>query len=409
MGAAGLEPTAVPGGVLAARGFRAAGVAAGIKRPGRLDVCIIDAGHPVPAAAVFTKNTMAAPPVALSRAAHVGGHLRAWVVNAGNANACTGTPGKADALAMAGSTAAHLGCDPSEVAVASTGVIGVPLPMERVYAGIEGAAAALGESSDHDSAAAEAIMTTDTFAKQAAFSVSLDDTVYTVGGMAKGSGMIMPNMATMLGFLTTDAPLTPEACHAALVAAADVTFNRITVDGDTSTNDTCALMASGAAGGEPISPDSPHFAPAAAAVREGCATPARMIVRDGEGATKLVSVTVNGAADDADAVAAARAVANSPLFKTALFGRDANWGRVAMAVGNSAARIDPAAVDITFAGILTCAGGTAVAFSEEEAAAALAAEEVEVVVDLHLGPGSATVLTCDLTYEYVRINGAYRT
>ncbi|MBE0416937.1 MAG: bifunctional glutamate N-acetyltransferase/amino-acid acetyltransferase ArgJ [Coriobacteriia bacterium] len=398
------------GGVLAPAGFAAAGVAAGIKkRPGARDVCVLDAGTPVPSAAVFTVNTMAAPPVEVSRAALADGLLRAWVINAGNANACTGEPGLADARAMAARAAAAFGCDPSDVGVASTGVIGVPLPMDRALAGIEDAAGALGTSAEHDTAAAEAIMTTDTFVKQAAFAIEVDTTVYTVGGMAKGSGMIEPNMATMLAFVTTDAPLTPGACSALLGTAVASTFNRITVDGDTSTNDTCALMASGAAGGESIGPGHPHLPAIAAAITRTCAELARMIVRDGEGATKLVEVTVCGAASEQDAEAAAREIANSPLFKTALFGRDANWGRVAMALGNSGVAVDPSRVEIVFAGITTCEGGTAVAFSEEEAAKALARDELEVRVDLHLGPAEATVLTCDLTYEYVRINGEYRT
>lgn len=252
-------------------------------------------------------------------------------------------------------------------------------------------------------------MTTDTFVKQAAFAVEAGGTVYTIGGMAKGSGMIEPNMATMLAFLTTDAPLTPEACSMLLKGAADRTFNRITVDGDSSTNDTCSLMASGAAGGGPIDPGHPHLPAIAAALNRTCADLARMIVRDGEGATKLIEVTVRGAETGSDALAAAREIANSPLFKTALFGRDANWGRVAMALGNSGAIVDPSAVEIVFAGITTCRGGTAVEFSEDEAADALAGDEIEVTVDLHLGSGEATVLTCDLTYEYVRINGEYRT
>jgi glutamate N-acetyltransferase / amino-acid N-acetyltransferase len=401
--------TPVEGGVLAPAGFRAGAVAAGIKRSGAHDVCVIDAGSAVPAAAVFTRNTMAAPPVAVSRDAHADGRLRAWVVNAGNANACTGEPGHADAVAMAGATAAALGCEPADIGVASTGVIGVPLPMEKVRAGIEAAISALGDSVAHAEAAAAAIMTTDTFAKQAACTVTVDGVVYTVGGMAKGSGMIHPDMATMLAFVTTDAPLSPGACASVLGAAADTTFNRITVDGDTSTNDTCALMASGAAATGPIGPDHPHLPAVAAAVTRVCADLARLIVRDGEGATKLVEVTVQGAASEADAEAAARAIAVSPLVKTALFGADANWGRVAMAIGNSGAVLDPARVEIVFAGITTCKGGTAVAFSEEAAAEALARDEIEVVVDLHLGSATATVLTCDLTYEYVRINGDYRT
>lgn len=401
--------TSARGGVLAPTGFAAGAVAAGIKRSGALDVCVLDAGAVVPAAAVFTRNAMAAPPVAVSRDAHADGRLRAWVVNAGNANACTGEPGHADAVAMAEAVAAALGCDVGDVGVASTGVIGVPMPMDAVHGGIAAACAALGTSTEHAAGAASAIMTTDTFSKEAACAVTVDGVTYTVGGMAKGSGMIHPDMATMLAFVTTDAPLTPDACASILRAASDATFNRITVDGDTSTNDTCALMANGAAGGEPIGPGHPHLPAVAAATRHVCAELARMIVRDGEGATKLVEVTVTGAASEADAEAAARAVAISPLVKTALFGGDANWGRVAMAIGNSGAVIDPALVEIVFAGITTCKGGTAVPFSEEAAAEALARDEIELLVDLHLGSGTATVLTCDLSYEYVRINGDYRT
>jgi glutamate N-acetyltransferase / amino-acid N-acetyltransferase len=406
----GYDITPAGGGVLAPAGFSASGVAAGIKkRPGALDVCILAAGRPVPAAAVFTLNTMAAPPVEVSRAAVADGQLRAWVVNAGNANACTGEPGHADALAMVEAAAAALECDPADIGVASTGVIGVPLPVDRVCGGIRSAVSVLGTAPEQGEAAAAAIMTTDTFVKQAAFSVEVDGTVYTVGGMAKGSGMIEPNMATMLAFITTDAPLNPDTCRALLADAADRTFNRITVDGDSSTNDTCALMASGAAGDGPVGPGHPHLPAIEAALMRTCADLARMIVRDGEGATKLIEVTVRGAHAEQDAVAAAREIANSPLFKTALFGRDANWGRVAMALGNSGAVVDPSKVEIVFAGITTCKGGTAVAFSEEEASAALARDEVEITVDLHLGTGEATVLTCDLTYEYVRINGEYRT
>jgi len=397
------------GGVLAPAGFAAGAVACGIKRSGALDVCVLDAGAAVPAAAVFTRNTMAAPPVAVSREAHADGRLRAWVINAGNANACTGEPGRADAVSMAEAVAGALSCDVTDVGVASTGVIGVPLPMEAVHRGIAAACGALGTSAAHAAHAASAIMTTDTFAKETACAVTVEGVTYTVGGMAKGSGMIHPNMATMLAFVTTDAPLTPSACDALLRAATATTFNRITVDGDTSTNDTCALMASGRAADAPIGLDHRHMPAVSAAVSRVCAELARMIVRDGEGATKLVEVTVTGAASEADAEAAARAIAVSPLVKTALFGADANWGRVAMALGNSGAAIDPASVDIVFAGILTCERGTAVAFSEQAAAEALSRDEVQLLVDLHVGTGSATVLTCDLSYEYVRINGDYRT
>lgn len=394
------------GGVTAPKGFAASGISAGIKKSGNRDMALIAAARPVPAAAVFTRNLVAAAPVVVSRAHISNGLIRAAIVNAGNANACTGEAGLDDARRMAAVTGATLGCDPTDVIVASTGVIGVPMPMDLVVAGIEGAARALDRSPEDT--AAEAIMTTDTFPKRSAAKVTFDGREYTVGGMAKGSGMIQPNMATMLAFVTTDAALTPAACDAALRAAVRRTFNRITVDSDTSTNDMCLLMACGEAGGDAIGPESPGFADVARAIHHVCGELARMIVRDGEGATKFVEVTVRGAVDEDDAEIAAFAVANSPLFKTALFGGDANWGRVAMAVGKSTAQVDPDLFDITFAGIPTCVGGTALPFDEAAAAAALAAHDIEVLVDLHLGDGAATVWTCDLSYDYVRINGEYR-
>jgi glutamate N-acetyltransferase/amino-acid N-acetyltransferase len=251
-------------------------------------------------------------------------------------------------------------------------------------------------------------MTTDTFAKQIALGVDVAGRRVTVGGMAKGSGMIRPNMATMLSVITTDAPLTSEACDAALRSAVGTTFNRITVDSDTSTNDMVVLMASGAAGGELIGPDSSDYAVVANAVRAICGELAKMIARDGEGATKLVAVTVRGALDETDAEKVAFSIADSPLVKTALFGNDANWGRVAMAVGKADATVDPHKLGITFAGIEVCRAGTAVPFDEDEAFAALDNEEVEIEVELGLGDGEATVHTCDFSYEYVRINGEYR-
>lgn len=393
-------------GVTAARGFLAAGVSAGIKKAGRLDVAMIAGDAPMPAAAVFTQSAVAAAPVVLARSAVAGGLIRAVVVNAGNANACTGPRGMDDAKAMASAAAERLGCRPSEVVVASTGVIGVPLPVDRVLAGIACAADAM-DSASAD-AAAEAIMTTDTFVKQAVATVDIGGTSYTVGGMAKGSGMIQPNMATMLAFVTTDAPLTTQACDAALRSAVGRTFNRITVDSDTSTNDMCLLMASGAAGGASIEPDGPAFATVAAVIEDVCGQLARMIVRDGEGASKFVSVTVKGAVDEKDAELAAFAIANSPLCKTAIFGADANWGRVAMAIGKSGAKVDPEAFDIVFAGIPTCVAGAAIAFDEAAAAEALTGTDIDILVDLHVGDGEATVWTCDLSYEYVRINGEYR-
>ncbi len=396
----------IGGGILAAAGFSAVGVSAGVKKSGKKDIAVIDAGIAVPAAAVFTTSSMAAAPVEFSRANIESGKIRAAVVNSGNANACTGAKGLADAREMAEVAAHTLGCRPSEVIIASTGVIGVPLPMDILADGIKAAVHALPTGSA-DSAAA-AIMTTDTTLKEAAVSFESEGMSFRVGGMAKGSGMIMPNMATMLGFLTTDAPLDPDACRAALLSANSETFNRITVDGETSTNDMVLLMASGAASDETITTQHPVYPAVVDAITQVCRTLAHMIVKDGEGATRFVSVTARGAASLQDADAIARSIANSPLFKTAIFGGDANWGRVAMAVGKTSAAVDPNKLEIIFAGITTCREGQAVPFDEAEAARALAEPEIEVLVDLNLGDFEATVWTCDLSYEYVRINGEYR-
>jgi glutamate N-acetyltransferase/amino-acid N-acetyltransferase len=291
--------------------------------------------------------------------------------------------------------------------VSSTGVIGVPLPLDPLLTSIPEAIHALDNASGD--AAAHAIMTTDTFVKQVAVSFELDGRTYTVGGMAKGSGMIMPDMATMLGVITCDAPLTSSACDTALRQAAAMTFNRITVDSDTSTNDMVLLMASGAAGGDPIGEDDRRYDVISSAIHEVCGELARMIVKDGEGATTFISVTVRGALAEPDALDAAMSIANSPLFKTAIYGNDANWGRVAMAIGKSKARVAADRLEVIFAGIPVCRNGMAIPFDEDEALAALSQPEVEVIADLHLGDGEATVWTCDLSYEYVRINGEYRT
>ncbi|MHB8804176.1 MAG: bifunctional glutamate N-acetyltransferase/amino-acid acetyltransferase ArgJ [Coriobacteriia bacterium] len=394
------------GGVTAPAGFTAAGVSAGLKRSGRRDVCVLATEAPCPAAAVFTTSTTAAPPVLVSREHVAGGMVRALAINAGNANACTGEPGMADARAMAAHAARALGCLPSEVVVCSTGVIGVPLPLDLVTAGIDAAVEALDTTAGD--AAAEAIMTTDTFAKQLALTVTAEGRTFTVGGMAKGSGMIQPNMATMLAFITTDAPLDSGACDVLLRSAVSRSFNRITVDSDTSTNDTCVLMASGTEGGAPLQAGSAAYKAIAAAITEVVTALAKMVVRDGEGATKLISVTVRGAASEDDAERAAFAIANSPLVKTAMFGQDANWGRVAMAIGKSGARLDPAAFEILLAGIVMCERGTATGFNEDEAARALEEPEIDILVDLHVGDAEATVWTCDFSYDYVRINGDYR-
>lgn len=397
----------VDGGVVAAKGFVASGISAGIKKSGARDLALIVAKEPCPAAAVFTRSSMAAAPVVYSRESIASGMLKACIINSGNANACTGVSGMADVRATAASVARLLECDASQVVVSSTGVIGVPLPLDPLLNSIPEAVAALDYASGDD--AAQAIMTTDTFVKQIAVSIQCAGRTYTVGGMAKGSGMIMPNMATMLGVLTCDAPLTSHACDTALRTAVATTFNRITVDSDTSTNDMVLLMASGAAGGEAIGEGDECFRAVASAIREVCGELARMIVKDGEGATTFITVTVRGALSEEDALDAAMSIANSPLFKTAIYGNDANWGRVAMAVGKSKAHVAPDRLEVIFAGIPVCRDGMAIPFDEKEALAALSQPEVEVVADLHLGDGEATVWTCDLSHEYVKINGEYRT
>lgn len=394
------------GGVTAPDGFLAAGVSAGIKRSGKRDVCLLVTGAPCPAAGVFTTSATAAAPVIVSREHLAGGMLQAVVTNAGNANACTGEVGMASARAMARAAADALHCEPAEIAVCSTGVIGARFPLDLVVAGIAEAAGAL--DSTNGEAAAEAIMTTDTFAKQLALAVTVDGRTFTVGGMAKGSGMIQPNMATMLAYITTDAPLSPSACDAILRSAVRQSFNRITVDSDTSTNDTCILMASGAEGGDELEPGTVAYRAVEATIVEVAIALAQMIVRDGEGATKFVTISVAGAASEVEAEVVAFAIANSPLVKTALFGEDANWGRIAMAIGKSGVTVDAEAIEIHLGGMLMCLNGTAVPFDETEAARRLTESEIEVRVDLHVGVGAATVWTCDLSYDYVRINGDYR-
>lgn len=399
--------TAVEGGVCAPEGFSASGIPSGIRSHGRLDLALVVADETVPAAAVFTRNLVVAAPVTVSREHIAGGRARAVVINSGNANAATGPEGILNARATADAVARELRCEPAEVVVSSTGVIGVPLPVELVLGGIPAAAAALETHSG--TAAAEAIMTTDTYKKELALLCEIDGRTVTVGGMAKGSGMIAPNMATMLCVLTTDAPLSSEVCDEVLRAVVAVSFNRVTVDSDTSTNDMCVLMASGAAGGELLAPGSAALSRFTELLTDLCIALARSVARDGEGATRLVSVTVSGASSVDEADLCARTIGESPLVKTAIFGHDANWGRVAAAAGRSGAQFDQNRLSIDFLGIPVCRDGMTVAFDEDEALRRFEEPEIAIDVDLGAGEYSATVWTCDLSYEYVRINGDYRT
>jgi glutamate N-acetyltransferase/amino-acid N-acetyltransferase len=454
--------TFIEGGLGAVKGLRCAGVSAGFRRnPARRDLALVVTEKPAVCAGVFTRNVFCAAPVTVSRqhlaqaamsdapdtaphtapdtapeaatnlapdtaptttpdtAPNTAPGARAIVLNSGNANAATGEPGIQSALHAAHIAAKHLECEPHQVLVASTGVIGVPFAEDSFVTGIPLALAQLGAADGtalaSGLAAAEAIMTTDTHPKQAAvtFTATQSDGVevtYTIGGMVKGSGMIQPDMATLLGVLATDAWLTQEAADLALRQVMDVTLNKVTVDSDTSTNDSVYLLATGATKGKTINPVCPLFEPFVVALRALCEDLARQIAADGEGATKLVTVCVTGAADDAQADLAGRAVANSPLVKTAIAGHDANWGRIAMAIGKSGASFRQEDVDISIMSLPVCQQGLPVPFDEEDALRRFE-KNAEIVIDIDLGAGEghARLWTCDLTHGYVSINGDYRT
>jgi glutamate N-acetyltransferase/amino-acid N-acetyltransferase len=404
----------VQGGVTAPRGFRAGAAACGIKRqrPGSeppLDLSLLVADGLTAAAAVFTTNKAVAAPVVVSREhlARTGGRAQVVVTNSGCANACTGEAGLAVAREMAEAAAAVAGCAPDEALVASTGVIGVALDIAKVRSGIATAAATLDYGVDGAAAAARAIMTTDPFPKSLAVAADSPDGTITVGGMAKGSGMIEPRMATMLGYLTTDAVVEPAVLGRALRYVADRTFNAITVDGECSTNDCVFAMASGASGVVITRDDDPRLIEPLLAVAGHLA---REIVRGGEGATKLITVHVNGAATEDDAWRAARTIANSPLVKTAIHGGDPNWGRLVAAAGRSGAAFSLQHASVSIGDVAVFVNG--VPHDDRAAAAArvLEASEVTIAVNLGMhGAFEATMWTCDFSAEYVRINAEYRT
>ena len=400
----------VKGGVCSAKGFRAAGVAAEIKYKGRNDVALIVADEPCAAAAVFTTNKVAAAPVLYDREIVKGGKVRAILANSGCANACTGKMGLRDAELTALATAGELGINPKHVLVASTGVIGRPLPMNRLLAGMKAAAKKLGRTPAHGLAAEKAVMTTDTKPKQACAMVKIGGKTVTVGGMSKGSGMIEPNMATMLGFITTDANITAAMLKRALFLAINKSFNRLVVDGDESTNDSVFLLASGKAGNRTITKAGKDFDAFLEALEAVCISLARQMATDGEGATKFVTVTVKGAKTERDAERAARAVAKSPLSKTSWFGRDPNWGRVLAAVGYSGADVVDMKTEVFYDKVwaFKC-GKVADAAQLKKLEKVLKKDAFEVVVDLHLGNGESSIYTCDFSLDYVHINADYTT
>jgi glutamate N-acetyltransferase / amino-acid N-acetyltransferase len=401
-----IEPSA--GGVTSPDGFRSASLHSGIKaKAGALDLAVLASDQLASAAGLFTTNLAQAAPVVVSRR-HLeksGGRARAIVVNSGCANACTGDDGLANAVRMTTETAQSIGCAPEQVLVASTGVIGVGLRMDRVVPGIKGAASALAR--DKGGEMARAIMTTDPFPKDHAVTVRTARGSFRVGGTAKGSGMIEPNMATMLGFLTTDAAVPPALLQRALQESARRTFNAITVDGECSTNDCVFALASGAIG---VAVDEELYPALQAAFYEVSKALAIGIVRGGEGATKLITISVTHARSEADAMRVAKTIANSPLVKTAVHGADPNWGRIVAAAGRSGVLFDVDRATVHVGGVLLFEKGLPHDDAAPQAATHLQGAEVCIKVDLGTeGTDSATVWTCDLTAEYVRINGEYRT
>ncbi|MBE3582833.1 MAG: bifunctional glutamate N-acetyltransferase/amino-acid acetyltransferase ArgJ [Limnochordaceae bacterium] len=389
-------------------GFRASGVHAGLKRR-RRDVALIVSEEPAIAVGTFTTNQVQAAPVRWTRRRiEVGLPVRAIVCNSGNANACNGPQGEQDAAAMAAATAAALGISPDEVLVASTGVIGLPLDMGRLLPAIGAAAAALESGPDGWSAAVEGIMTTDTRPKMAAVECAIQGRTVHVAGIAKGSGMIHPNMATMLAFVVSDGQAERAVLQDLWRQVVGETFNQISVDGDTSTNDMALLLAGGRSGVR-LDAGDPELKRFAAALHTVARSLARQIASDGEGATHLVEVEVTRASSDAAARQIARSIARSNLVKAAVFGQDANWGRILCAAGYAGVPFDPEKVNIWIGPVQVCQNGRSLPFDEAAASAALAQPEVHLAVDLAAGNGTGVAWGCDLTYDYVKINANYRT
>ena len=390
------------------KGFKAAAYSSGIKKSGKLDLALICADKPVECAGVFTTNKVVAAPVRITESRVRQGLCQAILVNSGNANACTGNQGIRDARRCGDLVAEALDLAPELVAVSSTGVIGVPLPMHCFEEHVPSLCRML--SHDQFDGVAKAMMTTDAFPKMCGRTINIDGQEVRLLGLAKGAGMIHPDMATMLAFVVTDAVLADGLLDAALRQSVNASFNRITVDRDTSTNDMVLLLASGDAENQEISEGSAALGQFCAALNEIMLELAKMIVRDGEGSTKLVRIQINEAANDADALAAARSVATSQLVKTAFFGEDANWGRIIAAVGYSGADVDPDKVNISFDDVAMVSNGLGLDSAQEaRASEVLKKPEFTVTVELGLGEGSAYYYTSDLTYDYIKINADYRT
>lgn len=394
-------------GVTFPKGFKAAGVKAGIKKSGNLDLALIYTEKEAAVAGVFTKNAVAAAPVIVSREVVKGGKAHAIVANAGCANACTGETGLANARKMAALAAAEVGCASDEVLVGSTGIIGVNLPMDKLEAGIKAAAAELSE--DGSKNAGNAIITTDTYSKACSCEVEIGGQAVRFGAIAKGSGMIQPNMATMLCYITTDANISSQLMQKALSEIVEVSFNMISVDGDMSTNDTVLVLANGASGAAEITDGSPEYEKFYATLKEICQELSKRIAADGEGATKFLTINVSGTKTFEDAKTVAMSIAKSPLVKTAFFGEDPNWGRVICAVGYAGIPMVPEKTVIKFGGVPVYANGLGAEFNEDDIHKVMAEHDIVIDVEMGMGDAQATVWSCDFSYEYVKINGEYHT
>ena len=404
----------IDGGVCVAQGFRAAGIHVGVKTHAtwKKDVALIVSDVECAAAGVFTKNVVKSAPIHVTKAHLVNGKARAVIANSGNANACA-PQGEENAEKMCAAAAKAIGCAPEDMVVASTGVIGQTLNISVIEEGMPALYAALARSDEASDAAAHAIMTTDTVKKEVAVETVIGGKTVRMGGIAKGSGMIHPNMGTMLCFLTTDCAISPEMIKTALLETVNVSFNRISVDGDTSTNDTCCVLANGLAGNAPITEKGEDYDAFLEALQALCVTLAKKMASDGEGARHLLTCTVSGAKEEAQAETIAKSVISSTLTKAAIFGADANWGRVLCAMGYSGADFDPETVDVSFASaageIAVCQQGRGLPFDEDLAKKILTEHDVEILVDLHSGSAQCTCWGCDITYDYIKINGDYRT
>ncbi len=396
----------IDGGVTAPKGFTAAGVACGIKKNNSKDLAIVCSEDNAIASGVFTTNVVKGHSLQVSMEHIKNGIARAIVINSGNANACVGETGYNDAKEMTSLTAELLHCEPEDILVNSTGVIGSKLNMPNIRSGIRLAVNALNVDGSAD--AEEAIMTTDLISKEIAVEIEVQGEKIRIGGMAKGSGMIHPNMATMIGIITTDANISRSLLDKALKHCVKSTFNRVSVDGDTSVCDSVFVLANGFADNDAIVKDDYEYSLFVDALMHVCTYLARLVAKDGEGATKLVEVIVDGAEDEVDAYKVVSAVAKSPLVKTAIFGEDANWGRIITATGYSGAIFDPNLTDIYIGNLLVCRNGAAANFDEASAKEILKQKEITIRINLKKGKASDRIWTCDFSYDYVKINGSYR-